>query len=86
MTSEELADKVEQFIVHAVTRVKGTGDKQYSDGDTQQFENKELDQIFTDAEEELIDIVNYCVMLDIRLRRLHEKIANDLKEIANGTT
>jgi len=86
MTSEELADEVEAFIVHAVTRVEGTGDEQYSDGDTQAFENKELDQIFTDAEEELIDIVNYCVMLGIRLRRLQVKIAKDLKEVADGSS
>lgn len=85
MTSEELADEVEKFIVHAVTRVRGTGDDQYSKGDTQQFEGMNLDELFKWAEEELVDTVNYSVMLSIRLRRLQNEIATTIKEVADGT-
>jgi hypothetical protein len=86
VTSEELADEVEAFIVHAVTRVRGTGDEQYSQGDTQKFEGMNLDELFLWAEEELVDTVNYAVMLAIRLRRLQQEIAMTIKEAANGTT
>jgi hypothetical protein len=85
MTSEELADEVEAFIVHAVTRVRGTGDDQYSKGGEQGFEGMNLDELFVWAEEELVDTVNYSVMLSIRLRRLQQQIATTIKEVANGT-
>lgn len=84
MTSEELADFVEGFIVQAVTRVKGTGDDQYSDGDVQKFETKEIDDIFQDAQEELYDVVNYAIMLSLRLDQLQKDIAASLEEVANG--
>lgn len=86
MTTDELVEQVEQFIVHSLTRVKGTGDEQYSDGDTQQFERMELDELFVWAEEELADIVNYSVMLAIRLRRLREDIADKIKEAADAAS
>lgn len=84
MTSEELADQVEEFIVHAITRVKGTGDDQYSKGDTQNFEGLEVDELFKWAEEELADIVNYSVMLAIRLRRIQADLAEAIKEVASA--
>lgn len=87
MTSEELADKVEDFIVQAVTRVKGTGDDQYSEGDTQQFERMNVDELFVWAKEELYDTVNYSIMLSIRLDRIQEEIATTLKEVTtNGSS
>jgi hypothetical protein len=84
MTSEELADQVEEFIVAAVTRVRGTGDDQYAQGDQQNFESMELDELFEWAREELYDTVNYAVMLAIRLNRLHAEVANTIKEVANA--
>lgn len=84
MTSDELAEEVERFVVHAVTRVKGTGDTQYSKGDEQQFEGMVLDELFKWAEEELVDTVNYSVMLAIRLRRLQSEMATAIKEVANA--
>jgi len=84
MTSEELADEVEKFVVHALTRVRGTGDDQYSQGDTQQFEEMNVDELFQWAEEELADIVNYSVMLAIRLRRVQADLSEAIKEVANA--
>ncbi len=84
MTSDELADFVEGFIVQAVTRVKGTGDDQYSDGHVQKFETKDVDDIFQDAQEELYDVVNYAIMLSLRLDQLQKDIAASLEEVANG--
>lgn len=84
MTTEELAEAVEDFIVQAITRVKGTGDDQYSEGETQQFEHMDIDELFEWAKEELYDTVNYAVMLGIRLDRLRTEIATTIKEVANG--
>ena len=81
---QDLADFVEGFIVQAVTRVKGTGDDQYSDGDVQKFETKDVDDIFQDAQEELYDVVNYAIMLSLRLDQLQKDIAASLEEVANG--
>lgn len=83
MTTDELAQEVESFIVHAVTRVREPGE-QYSHGDTQNFETLEIDKVFEWAEEELIDIVNYAVMLTIRLRRLRAEIAETIEGVAHG--
>lgn len=84
MTTEELADAVEDFIVQAITRVKGVGDDQYSQGDTQKFEGMDIDELFIWAKEELYDVVNYSVMLGIRLDRLQAEIATTIKEVATN--
>ena len=78
MTSEELGEYVEAFIVESVTRVQGTGDDQYSSGDTQAFEGKDLAKVFRDAQEELFDVVNYAVMLSIKLTRLQRELEDKL--------
>lgn len=84
MTSDELANAVEKFIVEAVTRVKGTGDDQYGGGDEQHFESMDLDALFEWTREELYDVVNYSVMLAIRLDRLQAEVATTIKEAANA--
>lgn len=84
MTSDELADRVGNFIVEAVTRVTGTGHEQYDKEGTQNFEVMDLDQLFEWAREELYDIVNYSVMLSIRLDRLQGELATTIKEAANA--
>lgn len=86
MTSEELAVEIEAFVIHAITRVRGTGDDQYSEGDVQNFEGLNLDDLFLWAEEELVDTVNYSVMLAIRLRRLQKEIAKVIAGVTVATS
>lgn len=74
MTSEELAEQVEAFIVAAVTRVRGTGDDQYSLGDRQYFETRTMDEQFDELRDELYDVANYSVMLAIKIDRLQQEI------------
>jgi hypothetical protein len=75
VTSEQLANYVEEFIRDAQARVKGTGDEQYSEGDQQKFETMPLPELFRWADEELQDIAVYAAMLSLRLQRLKLSVA-----------
>lgn len=83
MSSEELADATEAFITKCSNRIKGVGDKQYSEeGGYQRFEEMDLDDLFEYIDEEIQDIPNYCTMLHIRITRLREalKVADVIQE------
>jgi len=83
LSSEDLGDYVAEFMSDCVGRIKGVGDKQYSeDGGYQRFEAMDLDDLFEYIEEEIRDIPNYCTMLFIRIRRLREalKVADVIPE------
>lgn len=70
LTSDELAQYVADFVVDAASRVRGVGNDQYSFPGYQKFEAMTLPELFEYADEELLDLLNYCVMLRIRLIRL----------------
>lgn len=74
MSSDDLADYVNTFIVDCVNRIKGAGKEQYSEDGYQRFEAMDLDGLFEYIEEEIRDIANYCAMLFIRIRRLREAL------------
>lgn len=76
MTPTELANDVAETVALAQSRIKGVGASQYLDAQTgnQRFETMALDALFVYAEEELLDQINYAVMLRIRLLRLREAI------------
>lgn len=86
MTTNDLVEEIESFVVHALTRVQETGDEQYSKGDTQQFEQMNIDELFVWAEEELADLVNYSVMIAVRLRRVRGAVADKIKEVADAAS
>jgi hypothetical protein len=70
LTSDELAEYVADFVVDAASRVRGVGASQYSFEGYQKFEAMTLPELFEYADEEILDLMNYCVMLRIRLIRL----------------
>jgi hypothetical protein len=76
MTPDELAAEVAETVALAQSRINGIGADQYHDAETgqQRFETMNLDDLFVFAEEELLDQINYAVMLRIRLRRLQGAI------------
>lgn len=78
MSSEDLANYVDQFIREAQARVRGVGDEQYSQGTHQKFEAMHPDELFEWAQEEVQDIAVYAAMLDIRLRRIREALKSQL--------
>lgn len=70
LSSEELAEYVADAVVDATGRIKGVGKDQYSEQGYQKFEAMPLIELFEYADEELLDLVNYALMLRIRLIRL----------------
>lgn len=82
LTSDELAQYVSDFVVDATSRVRGVGNDQYSMQGYQRFEEYTLPRLFEETDEELLDLMNYLVMLRIRLIRLAGAIfaADDITE------
>lgn len=74
MSTRDLAEFVQEFNHECQARISGVGDKQYSQDGFQKFEAMELDDLLEYAEEEVLDIPNYCAMLFIRIRRLRQAL------------
>jgi hypothetical protein len=74
MTSEELADQVTQCVESLRSRIIGTGDQQYSNGNTQAIELKSNRQLVQETLEELDDTLVYVAVLRTRLALLLEKL------------
>lgn len=74
LSTDDLAQYVADFTIDAASRVRGVGHDQYSAEGYQKFETLTLPELFTYADEELLDMMNYCVMLRIRLIRLASAI------------
>ncbi|MEQ4716121.1 hypothetical protein [Nonomuraea sp. B19D2] len=74
ITSDQLAEAVEDAIRSAKRRVIGVGKEQYDQGDTQHFEGMTLAQLLDWAGEEAQDLIVYAVMLDIRIKRVKRQL------------
>ena len=72
MTSEELADQVTACVESLRSRIIGTGNDQYSNGNEQSIELKSGAQIVKETIEEIDDSLVYLVHLRARLARLSE--------------
>ena len=71
MTSEEHADEVRSIVFSLRERILGVGADQYDDGSgTQRFENKPIENILTDAVEEIDDLIVYLCQIRMRLNLL----------------
>ena len=67
MTSEQLADEVQQAIMACRHRVLGVGAHQYDDGSgTQKFETLPAAELASWLLEEADDLIVYAVMLRLR--------------------
>jgi hypothetical protein len=82
LSSEDLANYIGDFVVDAASRVRGVGNDQYSMQGYQRFEEYTLPRLFEETDEELLDLMNYLVMIRIRLIRLAGAIfaADDITE------
>jgi hypothetical protein len=77
MNPQELADEVAAVVKRAQDRVGpgSIGAQQYHvEGQPQTFERMELDALLEYAIEETLDLINYGVMLTIRLDRMRESL------------
>ena len=70
MTSEEFADQVTSCVESLRSRILGTGQEQYSNGDRQKIEDYSIEQLFEEAIAELDDFVVYAVVTRSRIATL----------------
>lgn len=85
MKSIELADEVEKTIREARSRIVGVGREQYEEEDAvQRFETRTLDDLIQNVREELIDTINWAVMLDIMFRRFQERLKEKMSADTGG--
>lgn len=70
MTSEELAQHVEDAVTRCRGRVLGVGNEQYSQGDVQKFETMTPNELLEWALEEADDLIVYGVMTGIRIKQI----------------
>ena len=78
VTTEELAEAQRRFTNYARLRIMGTGNREYSRGSKQAFEDMSLHRLIEELRDEIADSVNYLTFMDIQLSRwkrtLEEKI------------
>jgi NTP pyrophosphatase (non-canonical NTP hydrolase) len=78
VTTDELAEAQRRFTNYARLRILGTGNREYSRGSKQAFEDMHLHRLIDELRDEIADAVNYLTFLDIQLSRwkstLEEKL------------
>lgn len=78
VTTDELAEAQRRFTNYARLRIMGTGNREYSRGGKQAFEDMSLHRLIEELRDEIADSVNYLTFMDIQLSRwkrtLEEKI------------
>lgn len=78
MTVDDLFQYQRKFTLWAGARMAGIGAEQYDDGENgQRFESMPFTALADGLAEELADIVNYAVMLDVKLQRLVASLGAD---------
>ena len=78
ITTEQLAEAQRRFTNYARLRIVGAGNREYSRGSKQAFEDMGLHRLIDELRDEIADAVNYLTFLDIQLSRwkstLEEKL------------
>lgn len=69
VTTDELAESQRRFTNYARLRIMGTGNREYSRGGKQAFEDMSHHRLIDEMRDELADAVNYLTFLDIQLSR-----------------
>jgi hypothetical protein len=75
MKSSELASEVQRVVTDAQSRILGIGADQYERDGRQKFEDMPMDELIEYVREEALDLVNYGVMVTLRIERLAEAVA-----------
>src|SRR5690606_38803282 len=78
MTPDKLAAAVHGVMMFCMSRVKGPGQEQYSNGSSQKFEVMDLEERIEYQLEEIADDINYAIFRFIRLRRIQEAMKKHL--------
>lgn len=83
MTSEELADAVQDAIDSCRGRILGVGREQYEADNVQRFEVMELNHLAKELIEELDDSIVYVVMMRMRLQNLMKGVEAIVRKESN---
>ena len=70
MSSEALAEHTEKVVTRVMSRIRGVGDEQYSEGDHQKFESMSIEELMEWTLEEVEDTIAYAVFQHIRFSRV----------------
>lgn len=76
MSSADLAEHVVEYMKEATERVTGVGNDQYTLKSHQKFEELDIHEVFNYADEEILDLMNYLVMVRIRLMRIWHAVSD----------
>lgn len=78
VTTDELAEAQRRFTNYARMRIMHAGNREYSRGSKQAFEDMGVHRLIDELRDEIADAVNYLTFIDIQLSRwkraLEEKI------------
>ena len=69
ITTDQLAEAQRRFTNYARLRIMGTGNREYSRGSKQAFEDMSIHRLIDELRDEIADSVNYLTFLDIQLSR-----------------
>jgi hypothetical protein len=69
ITTDKLAEAQRRFTNYARMRIVGAGNREYSRGSKQAFEDMGLHRLIDELRDELADAVNYLTFIDVQLSR-----------------
>ena len=78
ITTDQLAEAQRRFTNYARMRIMGTGNREYSRGSHQSFEDMSIHRLIDEMRDELADAVNYLTFLDIQLSRWKNELEGRL--------
>ena len=78
ITTEQLAEAQRRFTNYARLRILGAGNREYSRGSKQAFEDMGLHRLVDELRDEIADAVNYLTFLDVQLGRWKSSLEDRL--------
>jgi hypothetical protein len=78
ITTKQLAEAQRRFTNYARLRIMGTGNREYSRGSRQAFEDMSIHRLIDEMRDELADAVNYLTFLDVQLSRWKSELEGRL--------
>jgi hypothetical protein len=74
MTTNDLVEAQEKFTEYARSRIAGAGNREYSRGSMQAFEDMSVVQLVHELRDEIADALNYLAFMDIQLSRWQQAV------------
>ena len=78
ITTEQLAEAQRRFTNYARLRILGAGNREYSRGSKQAFEDMSIHRLVDELRDEIADAVNYLTFLDVQLGRWKSSLEDRL--------